>query len=368
MTYLFLFIFGLAIGSFLNVVSLRFQPGQRLLDLRIINGRSHCPHCQKTLRWYELIPLLSFIVQFGKCRHCKKKLSLQYPLVEFLSGLIFVSVPLLLTNFQFSPPAGGFNFQKKSKIFEGLLEKIKEINAKEKAIFFKIEPGADFPFNLSDFGFMKSKKEIQPSQTVILDLTKTEEELLAEMKSKTRYNINLAERKDIKITQQTTHNSQLTTFLELLKETAEREGFRLHPKEYYEKLFAAHSPNFSVKLFLAEYNGKTIAAHLLVFFGNPARTTDVIQSGGQAVYLHGASSREHKDAMAPYLLHWEAIKEAKRRGYLTYDFWGISEKKWPGLTRFKKGFGGAEKEYPGAFDLVFAQFWYWVYNIVRKII
>ena len=109
MTYLFLFIFGLAIGSFLNVVSLRFQPGQRLLDLRIINGRSHCPHCQKTLRWYELIPLLSFIVQFGKCRHCKKKLSLQYPLVEFLSGLIFVSVPLLLTNFQFSPPAGGFN-------------------------------------------------------------------------------------------------------------------------------------------------------------------------------------------------------------------------------------------------------------------
>ena len=273
-----------------------------------------------------------------------------------------------LFNFQFSPPAGGFNFQKKSKIFEGLLEKIKEINAKEKAIFFKIEPGADFPFNLSDFGFMKSKKEIQPSQTVILDLTKTEEELLAEMKSKTRYNINLAERKDIKITQQTTHNSQLTTFLELLKETAEREGFRLHPKEYYEKLFAAHSPNFSVELFLAEYNGKTIAAHLLVFFGNPARTTDVIQSGGQAVYLHGASSREHKDAMAPYLLHWEAIKEAKRRGYLTYDFWGISEKKWPGLTRFKKGFGGAEKEYPGAFDLVFAQFWYWVYNIVRKII
>src|SRR3989338_3192403 len=109
MTYLFLFIFGLAIGSFLNVVSLRSQPGQRLLDLRIINGRSHCPHCQKTLRWYELIPLLSFIVQFGKCRHCKKKLSLQYPLVEFLSGLIFVSVPLLLTNFQFSPPAGGFN-------------------------------------------------------------------------------------------------------------------------------------------------------------------------------------------------------------------------------------------------------------------
>ena len=98
MTYLFLFIFGLAIGSFLNVVSLRFQPGQRLLDLRIINGRSHCPHCQKTLRWYELIPLLSFIIQLGRCRSCGQRLSLQYPLVELLSGLIFVFVPYSLSS------------------------------------------------------------------------------------------------------------------------------------------------------------------------------------------------------------------------------------------------------------------------------
>ena len=93
-----LFIFGLAIGSFLNVVSLRYEPGQRLLDLKIIGGRSHCPHCRKTLRWYELIPLLSFIVQFGKCRDCGVRLSLQYPLVEFLSGLIFVFVPLPLSS------------------------------------------------------------------------------------------------------------------------------------------------------------------------------------------------------------------------------------------------------------------------------
>jgi len=96
-SYFVLFLFGLAAGSFLNVVSLRFQPGQRLLDLRIINGRSRCPHCQKTLRWYELIPLLSFIVQSGRCRSCGSRLSFQYPLVEFLSGLIFILVPYLLT-------------------------------------------------------------------------------------------------------------------------------------------------------------------------------------------------------------------------------------------------------------------------------
>lgn len=101
--YFILFIFGLAIGSFLNVVSLRYQPGQKLLDLKVIGGRSRCPRCQKTLRWYELIPLLSFIIQFGKCRNCDSRLSLQYPLVEFLSGLIFVLVPYSLISISYIP-------------------------------------------------------------------------------------------------------------------------------------------------------------------------------------------------------------------------------------------------------------------------
>lgn len=91
-----LFSLGLAFGSFLNVVSLRYEPGQRLLDLKIIGGRSRCPHCQKTLKWYELMPLLSFLIQKGKCRSCGIRLSFQYPLVELLGGLIFVFVPLSL--------------------------------------------------------------------------------------------------------------------------------------------------------------------------------------------------------------------------------------------------------------------------------
>ena len=86
----------MAVGSFLNVVSLRYKPGQKLLDLRVINGRSRCLHCGKKLVWYELIPLISFLVQKGKCRGCGQKLSFQYPLVEFLSGLIFIFVPIAL--------------------------------------------------------------------------------------------------------------------------------------------------------------------------------------------------------------------------------------------------------------------------------
>lgn len=82
---------GMAVGSFLNVVSLRFNAEEGGLFKRIY-GRSHCTHCGKELEWYELIPLFSFLIQLGKCRSCGHKLTLQYPIVELLSGLIFVFV------------------------------------------------------------------------------------------------------------------------------------------------------------------------------------------------------------------------------------------------------------------------------------
>ena len=94
--YLALFIIGAAIGSFLNVISLRYKPGKKLFSEDVIAGRSHCPHCRKILKWYELVPVFSFIIQKGKCRHCKHKLSWQYPLIETLSGLIFIFIPISL--------------------------------------------------------------------------------------------------------------------------------------------------------------------------------------------------------------------------------------------------------------------------------
>ncbi|MEK7187810.1 MAG: prepilin peptidase [Patescibacteria group bacterium] len=103
MAFLPFFIFGLMIGSFLNVVALRYDPERFLFHSDILGGRSHCPHCGKQLRWYELIPLLSFLVQGGLCRSCKKHLSLQYPLVEILSGLVFIMVPWRLGVFSSLP-------------------------------------------------------------------------------------------------------------------------------------------------------------------------------------------------------------------------------------------------------------------------
>lgn len=91
-----LFLLGLSFGSFLNVITLRYSPRDRFFRKFNFFGRSFCPHCKKTLFWYELIPVLSYLIQLGKCRSCGHKLTLQYPLVELISGIIFLSVPLFL--------------------------------------------------------------------------------------------------------------------------------------------------------------------------------------------------------------------------------------------------------------------------------
>mgnify|MGYP001599760690 CR=1 FL=1 len=99
MTAFFLFTFGVIIGSFLNVVALRYSEDKNIFSLAHLGGRSNCQHCHQNLAWYELIPIFSFLLQKGKCWICLKKLSWQYPLVELASGLIFL-LPLYFINYQ----------------------------------------------------------------------------------------------------------------------------------------------------------------------------------------------------------------------------------------------------------------------------
>lgn len=84
-------------GSFLNVVSLRYDPDKFVFDLRQLGGRSHCPNCLKELNWHELVPILSFFIQQRRCRGCGAKISWQYPIIEFLTGIFFVAVPIFLS-------------------------------------------------------------------------------------------------------------------------------------------------------------------------------------------------------------------------------------------------------------------------------
>ena len=99
MIWIFLFIFGLLIGSFLNVIALRYNDEAGLLDFTAIGGRSHCVTCQVNLKWYELVPLLSFLVQGAKCRHCKHSLNWQYPIVELVTAILTIALPYYLYTF-----------------------------------------------------------------------------------------------------------------------------------------------------------------------------------------------------------------------------------------------------------------------------
>lgn len=236
---------------------------------------------------------------------------------------------------------------------EDWINRIKQIAKKEKAIFLKLEFEDDVDEKLLK-NFRKSPN-IQPKKTLILDITKSEQELLNQMHYKTRYNIKLADKKGISVKRD---KSKFEDFWQLIQETSKRDGFRPHLKEYYRGILEIPE----VELFSAEYpasgasKNKIIAANIMVFYDK------------QAIYLHGASDYEHRNLMAPHLLQWEQIKEAKKRGCIEYDFWGIDEKKWLGVTRFKKGFEGKEIAYPGAYDLVFQPIWYKIYQIAKRIL
>ncbi len=204
---------------------------------------------------------------------------------------------------------------------------------------------------------IKKTLDLQPAKTLILDLKKDEEEILKAMQAKTRYNLRLAQKKGVKIievTKQLFPDLGFSEFWRLASLTSERDNFRLHDAKHYKNLI--ENGGEFIKLYLAEYQGKYLAAGLFCFFS------------GQVTYLHGASDNDYRNVMAPYLLHFEVIKQARAAGYEAYDFYGIDEKKWPGVTRFKKGFGGELKTYPGTFDLIFNPGIYWFYNFLRKII
>ncbi|MEI7620083.1 MAG: peptidoglycan bridge formation glycyltransferase FemA/FemB family protein [Candidatus Falkowbacteria bacterium] len=213
------------------------------------------------------------------------------------------------------------------------------------AVFVRFEP------NSADWEGKGVKTiPVQPAKTIILDLTKSEEELLSAMHQKTRYNIRLAEKKGVTVT---IDNSRINEFLALMNQTTERDGFFAHSDGYY-RAMAEFDPDF-IQLILAEYEGRVIAAGLFCF------------CAPTAIYMHGASSNEFRNVMAPYLLQWTAIKKAKGMNLKYYDFYGIDEKKWPGVTRFKEGFGGEEINYAGTFDLVLKPFWYFIYRLLRHV-
>jgi lipid II:glycine glycyltransferase (peptidoglycan interpeptide bridge formation enzyme) len=239
---------------------------------------------------------------------------------------------------------------------------IKNLAREQKSIFIKIEPLQDSVIELlygasADWRIKKSSKEIQPHRSVIMDLEKSEEELLGAMHHKTRYNIRVGEKKGLQLREK----DDLESFWKLLKHTAKNDNFSTHEKSYYEKLL--NTSNLHARTVFVEHDARPlddIKDRLIA-------GAILLTHGDTLYYLHGAMDRDYKPMMAPYILHWQIIKRAKEQGLKHYDFWGIDAKKWSGVTRFKLGWGGCQVEYPGAFDIPIRSFWFLVYKIVRKI-
>lgn len=229
-----------------------------------------------------------------------------------------------------------------------IFNEIKALAKNEMAMFLRFDPTIILP--ALDFTVEKTL-DIQPSKTLHLNLEKSEDDLLKEMHQKTRYNIRLAEKKGIKMVE--TNKERFDEFWQLLDQTAGRDKFRPHGISYYKAMLDL--PDDFMKLFFIEDKGKALACGIFSFFGDTA------------TYLHGGSASESRNLMAPFLLQWEVIKKAKASGFKFYDFHGIDEKKWSGVTRFKKGFGGEEINYPGTFDMVYDEGWYQVYKMIRKV-
>jgi peptidoglycan pentaglycine glycine transferase (the first glycine) len=242
------------------------------------------------------------------------------------------------------------------------LKKTKEIAQEENAVFLRIEPLRVPNGTLKDLRFRKVTEhsplshQLSPVNTLLLDLELSEEELLAKMKPKGRYNIRLAERKGIKV-RQSQKMADLKVFHQLSLEMKER-GFSAFDLEHYKKMLATLAPSENIELFVAEHK-KDILSCLLVLFYN-----DV------AIYLHGASGNEKRELMPNHLAQWKAILEAKKRGCRVYDFWGIAPNEdqnhpWVGITRFKKSFGGEEVQFLGAYDFTFQPVWYKMFILLK---
>lgn len=244
-----------------------------------------------------------------------------------------------------------------------LFEEIIKVVREEKGFMLRCDPAWEIGNEklLTDSGFRKADSEVQPKCSLVIDISKTEQELMAAMKQKTRYNVNLAEKRGVKL-QISSEIADIEAFWQLMKQTAQRDGFASHPKEYYKKMFEIFSVDGSIKLFLAQYDGKIVAANLVSFFG---RTT---------TYLHGASSDMYRGVMATYFLQWQAILESKKLNSQYFDFGGVNgqtyqNEKWNGITKFKVGFsvGTPAKEFVGTHETILNPVIYSVYKFAKQI-
>ncbi len=231
---------------------------------------------------------------------------------------------------------------------------------KQKAVFLKIDPEIitavgmpgesaerisegtiGFQSDLKKRGWIFSDDQIQFRNTVILNLERSEDELLAAMKQKTRYNIRLAQKKGVQV--RIVEPQDFPLLYQMYLETSVRDGFIIREQEYYLDVWNLFHKQDMARAFIAEVEGEAVAGLFLFYVGK------------QAWYFYGMSTDKHKEMMPNYLLQWEAMRFAKARGCTVYDLWGApddfneTDRLW-NVFRFKQGLGGEVQRTIGAWD------------------
>lgn len=206
-------------------------------------------------------------------------------------------------------------------------------------------------------GFRTSPMHLHAELTNQLDITCPEEQLLASMRKATRYEIRKAEKIGVRV-EESTKLKDVKKFYSLQLKTAKRQGFVPFSKTYLEEQFRVFSETNNALMYTAYFEKKLLAMAFIIFYGS------------EAVYHYGASTDEGRKYPGAYLIQWRAIKEAKKRGLTTYNFWGVAREeghRFANLSMFKRGFGGTDFEYLHAQDLVINQFSYTLNYIIERI-
>ncbi|HUH97148.1 MAG TPA: peptidoglycan bridge formation glycyltransferase FemA/FemB family protein [Anaerolineales bacterium] len=244
----------------------------------------------------------------------------------------------------------------------------------QRAVFLKVDPevvlGTGIPqgglardepngqvvrLELHHRGWRFSMDQIQFKNTVLIDVSASDEELLARMKQKARYNIRLAERKGVTVRAGTA--ADLPLLYQMYAETSVRDGFVIRAEAYYRTVWESfmRSAEPGAEPLIAEVSGEVVAAVFVFYFA------------GRAYYVYGMSRGTHREKMPNYLLQWEAMKRARSRGCLAYDLWGAPDEfnegdaLW-GVFRFKEGLGGQVVRTLGAWDFAPRPLWYKMYS------
>ncbi len=207
-------------------------------------------------------------------------------------------------------------------------------------------------------GGQERRSWMEPRHTLHIDLSLSETALLAQMKPKGRYNIGVARRHGVSVVEDRSPQG-LEDFLDLYGETFDRHGLRGHRDGYFYDLMDTLVDEDRGSIFFAEYQGMRLATAMVVYFGD------------RATYFYGGSRDTHRRVMAPYLLHFEVMLDAKMRGHRWYDFYGIAPPdkptdRWANFSTFKRKFGGVELSFVPTLDYIYDTESYQAYRQQQK--